>query len=460
MLAESDLYEYQKAGAAWIMNKPKCGLFKEMGLGKTVTTLTAVNKLLYEELEIDNVLIVGPKRVIETVWTDEIKKWAHLSHLKTSRLIGNEKQRLLGLKKDCPIHLISRDNISWLCGLYGGSMLPYDMLIIDESSSFKNASSIRFKSLKRTIQSFLRVVLLTGTPTPNGLLDLWAQIFLLDGGERLGKFITQYRRNYFTTSPYSPYKYTLNPLLESTIQNKISDICLSMKTKDYLQLPDRIDNYVKVNFDAGLLKKYEDFREERVLELLETAKGDINNISAVNAAALSNKLLQFSNGAMYDEDKNVHILHDLKIKAVKDIVAEANGQPVLIAWSYKHDRDRLMLALKEYKPVELKGETEIKKWNEGKYLVMMMHPASGGHGLNLQYGGNTIIWFGQTWSLELYQQLNARLHRQGQKNICIVHHIICPQTIESRVIKTLGDKTNTQEKLMQAIKAIVKQYKN
>lgn len=434
-----------------------------MGLGKTISTLTALNKLMYEELEITSALVVGPKRVIENVWTDEIQKWSHINHLTTSLIVGSKKERISALKKKADIYLISRDNIAWLCGEFGGSSLPFDMLVLDELSSFKNPKSVRFKALRAVQPSFKRIVGLTGTPAPNSLIDLWSQMYLLDRGERLGKYITRFREDYFRpglSSGNVVYKYNLQKGGEELIHDKIKDICISMKTKDYLELPERIDNIIEVKFTEDLQKKYNDFEKEKVLELFENPENPDGEeaVSAVNAAALSNKLLQFANGAVYDEDRKVHNIHDLKIDVVKELVEDLNGEPVLIAWAYRHDLEKLKKALAKYDPVELKDKGALDKWNKGEVKVMLTHPASGGHGLNLQRGGNHVIWFGQTWSLELEQQFNARLHRQGQTKNVIIHKIVASKTIDMDVIAAQENKSRKQNALMDAVKARIKKY--
>lgn len=471
MLNESNLHEYQRTGVDHIMSRTHCALFLEMGLGKTVTTLTAIKKLVFDELAIDKVLVIAPKRVAESVWDVEGKKWQHLNCLTFSKITGNVKQRRAALNKRAHVYLIGRDNVSWLCSEFGGSMLPFDMLVIDELSSFKNPKSIRFKALRGVQPSLQRVVGLTGTPAPNGLIDLWSQIYLLDRGKRLGKFITRYREDFFTagaSNGHVVYKYILKNGGEQEIHRRISDICLSMKAEDYLDLPERIENEIMVEFPPDVQKMYNDFEKEKVLEMFGSEEdrsilgGDIfeisdKTISAVNAAALSNKLLQFANGAVYDEDKNWHEVHNLKIEAVLEIVESANS-PVLIGWTYRHDRDRLMKALKKYRPRELKDNDDIDAWNRGDVQVMMMHPASGGHGLNLQAGGNNIIWFGQTWSLELYQQFNARLDRQGQTKPVIIHKLIAHKTIDMDVVRAQRSKTAKQDALMEAVKARIEKY--
>ena len=451
MLDRKDLHAYHNAAVAHILPTPYVGLFLDMGLGKTVSTLTAINVLIYEELEVQKVLVIAPKRVVEAVWTGEIKKWRHLQHLTTSRVIGTAKQRKHALAKDADIYLVSRDNIAWLIGLYGGSMLPFDMLVIDESSSFKNHKSVRFKALRKVRPSFNRVVLLTGTPAPNGLIDIWAQIYLLDMGDRLGKFITHYREKFFSKGYGVWGKYTVREDAEQRIYSLIGDICISMKQEDYLDLPPRIDHYIRVQFPEELQQKYDAFEREQVLEILSTEEGE--EITAVNAAALSTKLLQFANGAVYDEDRKVHEVHTMKLDAAEELVEAAQGKPVLIAYTYKHDFTRLMERLKKYSPRGLKKEKDITEWNEGKVPVMIMHPASGGHGLNLQDGGHIGIWFGQTWSLELYQQWCKRLDRQGQKETVQMYHIVASKTLEGEVIQSIKNKDKTQAGLLTAVKA-------
>ena len=462
MLNEDNLHDYQVVGKEHIFDNSHCALFLEMGLGKTVTTLTAINTLIFEELEIDSVLVIAPKRVAENVWDAEQKKWSHLSRLKLSKITGTMKQRRAALKEKAHVYLIGRDNVPWLCGQFGGSMLPFDMLVIDEMSSFKNPKSVRFKALRAVQPSFSRVVGLTGTPAPNGLIDLWSQIYLLDRGERLGKFISNYRENYFrpgASKGHIVYKYNLRQGGEDAIHKKISDICLSMKSEDYLSLPPLIENPVLIPFPEALQKQYDAFEKDQVMELFaeNMESGDTADISALNAAALSNKLLQFANGAVYDSDKNWHTVHDLKIEAVKEIVENSDG-PVLIATIFIHDKLRLVEALKKYKPVILETGEDIDAWNRGEINIMLMHPASGGHGLNLQSGGNTIIWFGQTWSLELLQQFNARLYRQGQEKPVIIHKLIASKTVDQDVIASQKRKTTKQEALMQAVKAKIRKY--
>lgn len=450
------MHAYQNDGVEFIFNNMFCGLFMDMGLGKTVTTLTAVKKLL-DDLDISRVLIIAPKRVVETVWKEETDGWEHLSELRVSKIIGSEKERLAALKVKADIHVISRDNIAWLCGQFGGAMVPYDMLIIDESSSFKNPKSIRFKALKKVLPSFKRAVILTGTPASNGLIDLWPQIYVLDRGERLGKTITEYRKTYFTpgkTNGHIVLSYNCAKDDKEKIHNKISDICMSLSSKDYLNMPSAIINDVKIKLPKNLYDEYLAFERDKVIELIS---GDI---SVANAAALSNKLLQFSNGSLYDENRGVHHVHDLKLDALEEIVEGSGDNPILVAYSFRSDIDRIMERFKSLKPRLLKTENDIREWNEGKIKMMLIHPASAGHGLNLQKGGHILVWFGLNWSLELYLQTNTRIDRQGQEHTVLIHRIILEDTIDIRVLESLSSKNRTQSALLDAVKLIIKKYKN
>lgn len=459
---ETNLHEYQKKAINHILTHSHCALFLEMGLGKTVSTLTAINHLLYKELDITRVLVIAPKRVAESVWDAEIVKWEQLSGLSVSKIIGSEKQRIAALFKAADIYLIGRDNVEWLANYiksYRKGVVPFDMLVIDELSSFKNPRSHRFKAIRNMRHCFKRIVGLTGTPAPNGLMDLWGQIFLLDGGKRLGRFITHYRDAYFKPGKRNGaiiYTYDLQKDGAERIYKQIGDICMSMKSEDYLELPGRIENVIPIKLTPELQEKYDEFEREQILSL--ATEQENTEISAINAAALSNKLLQFANGAMYDENGKVHIIHDLKIDACKELLEDADGKPVLIAWTFRSDRDRLLEALRIYKPRELRCQKDIDEWNAGKIKVLLMHPASGGHGLNLQMGGHIIIWYGQTWSLELEQQFNARLDRQGQQEKVIINKLVAVDTIDKDIIKALSNKDKTQESLMQAVKERIIKY--
>lgn len=452
------LHNYQIQSKQHIIETSHCGLMLEMGLGKTVSTLTAIEYLIYQDLDVNAVLVIAPKRVAESVWDAEIEKWKHLSGLSVSKIIGTPKQRRIALGRKADVYLIGRDNVVWLEDQLKNKFAPFDMLVVDESSSFKSPKSKRFKSLRRLQPRFRRVVLLTGTPAPNGLIDMWSQIWLLDRGQRLGRTLTKYRDEYFSPGMRNGaiiYNYNLKRGADKLIHNKIDDICISMKTKDYLELKGVVNNVVKVKFTDQLQERYDDFEQELILDSLESDE----DISAMNAAALGNKLQQFANGAVYNEDgKSYQIIHDLKLDVTEELIEAANGQPVLIAYTYRHDLDRLMKRLEKYKPVKLESDQDIRDWNAGKINIMIMHPASGGHGLNLQDGGNNIIWFGQNWSLELYQQLNARLNRQGQQNVVVINRIVMDKSIDQDIVKALESKDRTQDSLMKAIKARISLY--
>lgn len=458
---KSNLHKYQKVCVEHIISHPFCGVFLDMGLGKTISTLTAIEELKYDYCEIDTVLVIAPKRVAETVWEEEAKKWDHTKHLTFSKIIGTEQQRLAALKVKADVHIISRDNIAWLCSLYAAK-LPYDMLVIDELSSFKAHQTQRFKSLRLARPWFKRVVGLTGTPAPNGLINLWSQMYLIDRGERLEKTITAYRSRYFrpgASNGYVVYSYNLLSDSERLIQERIKDICISMRAEDYLEMPERIDNFIRVTMPDKLMDAYKKFEQENVITLANEIEEGTTTVNAVNAAALSNKLLQFANGAMYDENKNVVPIHDLKLEALKEIIEAADGKPVLVAWTYQFDRDRIKNYFRSMAPRELKTAEDINDWNAGKVQLMLAHPASAGHGINLQAGGNIIVWYGLTWSLELYQQFNARLYRQGQKQRTIIHHIVNSGTHDEDVVKALKSKDKTQNNLMNSIKAKLELYR-
>lgn len=460
MLKKEQLHDYQVKAVDMIVNNFNCGLFLDCGLGKTVSTLTAIQELR-EIGFIDKVLIIAPKKVAQVTWKDEINNWEHLKGLRISVIDGTAAQRRAAMMADADIYTVSRDNVVWLVVEHGGVKLPYDMVVIDELSSFKSPASKRFKALRRVRKFIPRVVGLTGTPAPNGLIDLWAQMFLIDEGKRLGKTITSYRDRFFTAGRRNGdivYQWDLKSPAEEAeqkISDLIKDICISMSAEDYLKMPDKLMYYDRVKLSDKDFKAYKTFEREQVLEFIESGE----TITAASAAALSNKLQQFANGAMYDADRNVLQLHDEKIEKLKELVEAANGQPVLIAYTFKHDLDNIMEALKEYKPVKLEKPEQIADWNAGKINVLVTHPASAGHGLNLQKGGHIMIWYGLTWALELYQQFNARLYRQGQKKPVSIHHIIATDTVDEKIIKSLDGKDTTQRSLMDAIKEIVELYK-
>ncbi|MBG9544636.1 DEAD/DEAH box helicase [Cytobacillus firmus] len=448
-------YHYQAYATQWIIDKKKSALFLEMGMGKSIATLTAILELMYDYFDVAKVLVIAPLRVASTTWEEEVEKWDHLKGLRISKVLGSEKQRVAALYRKADIYIINRENVTWLVERFDSDW-PFDMVVIDELSSFKSSKAQRFKALKKVRPFIKRMVGLTGTPAPNGLIDLWPQIYLLDGGERLGKTVTGYRERYFLPDKRNQmivYTWKLKEGAEDAIYERISDICVSMKAKDYLELPDRINNVISVELPMKAKEQYDRLEKELILSIEEA------DVLAGSAAVLANKLLQMANGAVYDEDGEVKPIHDEKLKALDELIETANGKPVLVFYGYQHDKDRVLKHLKKLKPRILQTDQDIKDWNQGKVQVLLAHPASAGHGLNLQTGGNIIIWFGLTWSLELYQQANARLWRQGQKQSVVIHHIIAKDTIDERVMKALEDKDVSQAALMEAVKARMNQYK-
>lgn len=461
MLQRNQLHSYQERGVKHIIDNEFCALFLEMGLGKTVTTLTAIKELL-DNCIISNALVIAPKKVTQVTWSDEIKNWEHLKGLSISVIDGDVKHRRAAMAAKADIYAVSRDNIVWLILEYGGIKLPYDMVVIDELSSFKNHASKRFRALRKVRKFIPRVVGLTGTPSPNGLIDLFAQMYLIDEGQRLGKTVTGYRDRFFRPDKRNGdivYTYALKQPANETekqISDLIGDITISMTAEDYLKMPDKVMLYDTVEMPKKVAERYSEFEREQVLELINSDEP----ISAASAAALSNKLQQFANGAIYTADREVIQLHDEKIEKLQELVEAANGAPVLVAYSYKHDLDRIMKALKEYKPVKLEKPEQIADWNAGKINVLVTHPASAGHGINIQKGGHILVWFGNTWSLELYMQFNARLYRQGQDKPVYIHHIVTKGTVDEKIIKALSGKKETQDGLMSSIKELMEKYKN
>lgn len=465
MTIEFKPHDYQKYSIEQIVEKPKYCLFLDMGLGKTVSTLTAIDELIYDRLEVDRVLVIAPLRVAHDTWSRETVKWNHTKHLRISKVLGSEKERRQGLSRDADIYIINRENVKWLVDYYSGRRKwPFDMVVIDELSSFKNPSSQRFKNLKKVAPLWKRFVGLTGTPSPNSLLDLWSQVYFVDQGDRLGKSFKQYQQNFFFAEKYNPqnphvvFKYGLREGAEDEIYKRIKDISVSMKSVDYLELPDRVENIIYVDMNEKERKLYEELEKEQILISLEELESN-GVVVAQSAAALIQKLLQFSNGAAYTDELGVREFHDRKLTALEDIIEEANGQPILIFYSFKHDLERIQK--KFGKDVfTLDDENAISKWNNGEIPILCAHPASAGHGLNLQDGGHIIVWFGLTWSLELYQQANARLHRQGQKNTTIIHHILTTDTQDDRVYQVLQGKEKSQDELLDALKAKIKEVTN
>lgn len=439
-------HSYQEYAIKYIEAHPISALLIDMGLGKTSITLTAIRNLLFDSFEVCKVLVIAPLRVAKNTWTDEIKKWEHLNALTYSLIIGNENERLSALNKKADIYIINRENVDWLVNK-SGYKFDFDMVVIDELSSFKNHQSKRFKSLMKVRPLVKRIVGLTGTPSSNGLMDLFAEFKILDMGKRLGYFIGQYRNTYFKPDKMNgPIVYSYKPLpnAENAIYEKISDITVSMKANEYLKMPELVtSNYVAELSDSEK-NQYDRMKKSLVLEITD------GEITASNAASLSNKLCQLSNGAIYDDEQNIVEIHNRKLEALEDIIESMNGKPLLVAYWYRHDLERIK---KRFSVREIKTSEDISDWNDGKIPVALIHPASAGHGLNLQNGGSTLVWFGLTWSLELYQQTNARLYRQGQKNTVVIQHIITKGTIDEQILKALQKKNKTQADLIDAVRA-------
>ena len=445
-------HDYQEYAIQFLLENPVAAIFLDMGMGKTSIVLTAIMKLMYDRFEVSKVLIIAPLRVARNTWPEEIRKWEHLQGLTFSVVVGTAAERQKALAEDADIYIINRENVPWLVAQCGRSF-DFDMVVIDELSSFKSWQSKRFRELMKVRPFVKRMVGLTGTPSSNGLMDLFAEFKLLDMGKRLGRFITQYRTAYFkpdrTNGPVV-YSYSLLPDAEEQIYEKISDITISMKATDHLKMPELVSSEHRVYMDEAEREKYRELKNELVLQLHG------KEITAANAAALTGKLLQLANGAIYDEDKVVNAFHERKLDALEDLIEAANGRPVLVAYWFQHDLERIQKrldALKvEYARISSPGSIEM--WNRGEFAVGLIHPASAGHGLNLQSGGNILVWFGLTWSLELYQQTVARLWRQGQTSGTVsVIHIVADGTVDERVLKALESKDQTQAALIDAVKA-------
>ena len=454
---EYDPHDYQRYAISYIEEHPIAAVLLDMGLGKTSITLTALNDLLFDSFDVHKILVVAPFRVARNTWSAEIGKWNHLVDLKYSVAVGTEKERIAALSRQADIYIINRENIPWLIEK-SGMDFDYDMIVIDELSSFKNWQAKRFKALMRVRPGVKRIVGLTGTPSSNGLMDLFAEFKLLDMGKRLGRFISKYRDNYFRPDQMNGpivYSYKLRPGAEEAIYEKISDITISMKATDHLNMPELINSSYYVVLDEKEQLIYNSLKEEMVLQL---PGGDV---TAQNAASLSGKLLQLANGAIYKDSGEVQPVHNKKLDALEDIIEAMNGKPLLVAYWFKHDLQRIEQKLTEQKiPFErLDSDSSINRWNKGQISVALIHPASAGHGLNLQSGGNTLVWFGMIWSLELYQQTVARLWRQGQQSgTVVVQHILTAGTIDERIMKVLLQKGNTQARLIDAVKAEVSAY--
>lgn len=439
-------HSYQEYAIRYIETHLISALLIDMGLGKTSITLTAIRNLLFDSFEVCKVLVIAPLRVAKNTWTDEIKKWEHLNTLTYSLIIGNENERLSALNEQTDIYIINRENVDWLVNK-SGYKFDFDMVVIDELSSFKNHQSKRFKSLMKVRPFVKRIVGLTGTPSSNGLMDLFAEFKILDMGKRLGYFIGQYRNTYFKPDKMNgPIVYSYKPLpnAENAIYEKISDITVSMKANEYLKMPELLTSNYVVELSNSEKNQYDEMKKSLVLEITD------GEITASNAASLSNKLCQLSNGAIYDDEQNIVEIHDRKLEALEDIIESMNGKPLLIAYWYRHDLERIK---SRFSVRDIKTSEDISDWNDGKIPVALIHPANVGHGLNLQSGGSTLVWFGLTWRLELYQQTNARLYRQGQKNTVVIQHIIAKGTIDEQILKALQRKDKTQSDLIDAVRA-------
>ena len=445
-------HDYQKYAIEFIESHPIAAVILQMGLGKTVCTLTAIEHLMYDTFEVSKVLIVAPLRVAKVTWSDEIDKWDHLSHLTYSVAVGSEKERLSALKKKADLYMINRENLQWLIEK-SGLPFDYDMVVLDELSSFKSWQSKRFRAFMKVRPKVQRVVGLTGTPSSNGLMDLFAEFKCLDMGERLGRFITQYRNAFFIPDRMNGqvvYSYKPRPFAEEEIYRRIGDITISMKALDHLKMPELIENRYPVYMDDGEKQQYESMKKDLILPYLENEA-----ITAANAAALSGKLCQMANGAVYSDEGSVVHIHDRKLDALEDIIEAAQG-PILLCYWFKHDLERITKKLDELKMeyARISSDGSIRMWNEGKFQVGLIHPASAGHGLNLQAGGNHIVWFGLTWSLELLEQSNARLWRQGQRaETVVVQYLVTAGTIDERILDAISKKEKDQNALIDAVKA-------
>ena len=445
-------YPHQQAGIDWIIEHPAAGLLWGMGTGKTVTTLTAVDRLLNDYLEDGPALVIAPKRVAENTWSKEASKWEHLQHLRVSRVMGTQAQRLAALNPPADIYVINRENVVWLVDTFSGSVSgqrwPFPIVVIDELSSFKSAQAKRWKALRKVRGRIRRIIGLTGTPRPNGLEDLWPEIYLLDKGERLGRTLGAFRARYLIPEKMNGhivYSYRPREGAEAEVYEALGDICMSIRKEDVLSLPGQMYEDVVLEAPSDIMRQYKQFERDKVLECL----GADGGIIAGTEAALTNKLLQFANGAIYDMEGQAHPLHTVKLEALEELLEAAGGDPVLVLYSYKHDADRIR---ERVKCRALDTSEDIDAWNRGEIPVALAHPASIGHGLNLQDGGHIIIWYGLTWSLELYQQANERLNRPGQKNVCRVYHLILKGTHDERVLKSLKNKDKGQAAAIEALR--------
>lgn len=452
-------HAYQRYCIDRILDTDKLGLFLDMGLGKTVITLTAIKELQYNRFAVNKVLVIAPKSVAASTWTVEAGKWDHLSALRISVALGSRQQRVKALCAPADIYVINRENVVWLVDYYRNDW-PFNMVVLDESSSFKNPRAQRFRAIKRALPRIHRLVELTGTPAPNGMEGLWSQVYLLDGGDRLGKHFTGFRERYFDPGRRGNgvvYDYNIKQGAQGSILERISDICVSMQAKDYISLPALITNDITVTLDHKALRSYTELERQMVLSLPR----DEEDISVTSATALSNKLLQLSNGAVYDDEHIAHEVHGCKLQALTELAESMQGKPVLVFYNFRHDKVRISKALTKINvPVrELKTSEDIEAWNTGAVPVMLAHPASTAYGLNLQAGGHHIVWFGLTWDYELYSQAIKRLHRQGQTDRVYVHRLVCAGTRDEDVIQALGRKDGAQQYVMDSLKARIRKYR-
>lgn len=444
-------HQYQRFSIDWILNHERCGLLLPMGLGKTAPTLFAIEQLMHDSFEIFKVLVIAPPRVAMSTWSDEIDKWDEL-HLSYAKVVGpNKKKRIEALEQEADIYLVNNENLVWLVKYLQeqGRDWPFDMIVIDEWSKYKSSKTIGFRVLKKVMPLTKRFVGLTGTPNPNGYPDLWSQMYLLDFGARLGRTLTAFRDRFLVAgrrNGHIVYEWNLREGAKQSIDEKMSDVCFSLSAEDWITLPERMDHIVNAELSEDVMKKYKQFERDSILPL-----SDDEAITGVSAGVVTNKLLQFANGAIYDDDKKVLHLHDTKLDALDELLDQSNGQPVLVFYAYQHDFDRIKARHPEAQ--KLDTDEDLKNWNAGKIPLLVCHPASIGHGLNMQSGGNIIIWFGLTWSLELYLQANARLHRQGQTEKVFIYHIIAKGTVDENVMKSLKEKNLTQQSLLEALKA-------
>lgn len=450
-------HDYQKFSIEKVIDTPAIGLFLDMGLGKTVITLTAINELKYNRFAINKVLIIAPKKVAEATWQEEAAQWDHLGLIRFSTCLGSLSKRVRALNTPADVYVINRDNVVWLVDYYRNSW-PFDTVVLDESSSFKNSRSKRFKALKAVRPHIKRMIELTGTPAPNGLEDLWAQVFLLDGGQRLGKTIGGFRERYLEPDQRSrdkAFSYKPKNGGDNAVQRLIGDICVSMKAADYLQLPDMVTNKIPVILDDKAKKAYQKLEREMILQV------DESTIDAGSAAVLTNKLLQLCNGAVFDSERNVVPIHECKIEAFMELIEGLNGKPALVFYNFQHDKSRLLAALSKTKlrVRVLKTPQDQTDWNNHEIDILLAHPASAAYGLNLQKGGNHVVWFGLNWNLELFQQANKRLHRQGQNEKVIVHLLAVADGTDDDVVLALQSKANTQDHLINALKARIERVK-